>query len=88
MRDGAAPIRRRPVVVVRRPDLAFDVIAVTGTGREPVVWDLFFLIPTGRARMLQADEMPPEQYEATLNWLYDLQARSPFPVKQNASAPA
>ncbi|MEV4787229.1 GT4 family glycosyltransferase PelF [Streptomyces tuirus] len=22
------------------PDLAFDVIAVTGTGREPVVWDL------------------------------------------------
>jgi radical SAM protein with 4Fe4S-binding SPASM domain len=52
---------------------------------EPVCWDLFFLIPTGRARMLEADEMPPEQYEQTLNWLYDLQARSPLTVKQTCA---
>jgi AdoMet-dependent heme synthase len=52
---------------------------------EPVTWDLFFLIPTGRARMMQADEMPPDQYEHTLNWLYDLQATAPFPVKQTCA---
>lgn len=52
---------------------------------EPAAWDLFFLVPTGRARMLQTDEMPPEQYERTLHWLYELQARAPFPVKQTCA---
>lgn len=27
-------------LVTGMPDIAFDVIAVTGTGREPVVWDV------------------------------------------------
>ncbi len=52
---------------------------------EPVCWDLFFLIPTGRAQSLQSEEMPPEQYERTLNWVYDLQLRSPLTVKQTCA---
>ncbi len=52
---------------------------------EPVAWDLFFLVPTGRARALADAEMPPEQYEATLNWLLDLQRTAPLPIKQTCA---
>jgi radical SAM protein with 4Fe4S-binding SPASM domain len=45
-------------------------------------WELFFLVPTGRARGLAGQELPPAEQERVLRWLYRLQRRSPFPVKQ------
>jgi heme b synthase len=33
----------------------------------------FFLVPTGRGRDLNAEELAPEQYEKTLHWVYDKQ---------------
>lgn len=45
-------------------------------------WELFFLVPTGRGRLLAAEELPPARQEQVLRWLYRLQRRSPFPVKQ------
>jgi len=34
----------------------------------------FLLVPTGRGKGLRAEELPPEQYERVLNWVYDKQA--------------
>lgn len=48
-------------------------------------WDLFFLVPTGRARMMAEDEMTPEEYEQVLNWLYDMQRQAPFEIKQTCA---
>ena len=45
-------------------------------------WELFFLVPTGRGRLLASEELAPEEHERVLRWLYRLQAHSPFPVKQ------
>lgn len=45
-------------------------------------WELFFLVPTGRGRLLAGEELPPAEQERVLRWLYRLQRRSPFPVKQ------
>jgi radical SAM protein with 4Fe4S-binding SPASM domain len=45
-------------------------------------WELFFLVPTGRGRLLADQELPPAQQEDVLRWLYRLQRHSPFPVKQ------
>ena len=45
-------------------------------------WELFFLVPTGRGRGLAHEEVPPAEQERVLRWLYRLQRRSPFPVKQ------
>ena len=45
-------------------------------------WELFFLVPTGRGRLLADQELPPEEQERVLRWLYRLQRRSSFPVKQ------
>jgi radical SAM protein with 4Fe4S-binding SPASM domain len=47
-----------------------------------VLWSVFYIVPTGRAR---ARMMPsPERVEATLHELADLAERSPFAVKTTA----
>lgn len=45
-------------------------------------WELFFLVPTGRGRLLAGQELPAAEQERVLRWLYRLQRHSPFPVKQ------
>lgn len=45
--------------------LAIDVGAVA--------FHPFMLVPTGRGKELEAEELPPEEYERTLNWIYDRQ---------------
>lgn len=45
-------------------------------------WELFFLVPTGRARLLQGQELSAGEQERLLRWLYRVQRRSEFPVKQ------
>ena len=38
-----------------------------------VAFHPFFLVPTGRGKGLESVELSPEQYEETLNWIYDKQ---------------
>jgi heme b synthase len=38
-----------------------------------VAFHPFMLVPTGRGKGLEAVEMSPEEYERTLNWVYDKQ---------------
>ncbi|MEI6045359.1 MAG: TIGR04053 family radical SAM/SPASM domain-containing protein [Chloroflexota bacterium] len=47
------------------PDL-FNVVRELGA----MTWSLFFLVPTGRA--VSEDEISPEDYEAVMNFLYDV----------------
>lgn len=42
-------------------------------------WSLFFLISTGRGRTLES--LTPEQGEQCLEWVFDLSATAPFPIK-------
>ncbi len=55
-------------------------------GRSGAVqWDLFFLVPTGRAR---AEEMlSPQEHEEVYQWLYDLSRRVSFRVKTTLGQP-
>jgi heme b synthase len=41
----------------------------------------FLLVPTGRARNLQGQEISPEDYERVLNWVYDMQDKTPILFK-------
>lgn len=34
-------------------------------------WHIFLLVPTGRGKEIEADEIPPQEYENVLNWFYD-----------------
>ncbi len=38
-----------------------------------VAFHPFLLVPTGRGKGLRAEELSPERYESTLNWIYDRQ---------------
>ncbi len=38
-----------------------------------VAFHPFMLVPTGRGKGLKSVELPPEQYEQTLHWIYDKQ---------------
>ncbi len=38
-----------------------------------VAFHPFLLVPTGRGKDLEEQELPPEEYERTLNWVYDKQ---------------
>jgi radical SAM protein with 4Fe4S-binding SPASM domain len=84
LRAGGLPFQINTTVTRRNADrlpLMYELVR----GLEPAAWDLFFLVPTGRARMMRDDEMPPETYEQTLDWLFDLKLRSPLPVKQTCA---
>ncbi|MCL4459964.1 MAG: radical SAM protein [Chloroflexi bacterium] len=38
-----------------------------------VAFHPFMLVPTGRGKEMEAEELPPEEYERTLHWIYDRQ---------------
>lgn len=48
-----------------------------------VLWDVFFVVPTGRAK---TEYMPTSiQFEDMLNWLYDVGNQTPLNVKSSAA---
>lgn len=50
---------------------------------DPIVWDVFFLVPTGRGS--QEDVITPAEHEQVFHWLYDLSFRVPFEIKTTAA---
>jgi heme b synthase len=42
---------------------------------------IFMLVPTGRGREIEDDEIPPEEYERVLNWFYDQRKKVPLQLK-------
>jgi len=60
------------------PDLA-TFVAASGA----MLWDLFFLVPTGRAQ--KDDGISPQQHEQVYRWLYRLSLEAPFEIKTTAA---
>jgi radical SAM protein len=48
-------------------------------GLDPVLWSLFFLVPTGRAT--GEDQLSPIEAERVLNDVFDLSLHAPFDIK-------
>ena len=42
---------------------------------------IFLLVPTGRGKEIEEDEIPPEEYERVLNWFYDQQKQVSIQLK-------
>ena len=47
-------------------------------GLGAVAYHPFLLVPTGRGKELAEQELDPDDYERTLNWIYDAQQSSPL----------
>ncbi|MHB8168956.1 MAG: heme b synthase [Thermoleophilia bacterium] len=58
------------------PDILRLAIEVGAVAFHP-----FLLVPTGRGKELADQELSPEQYEETLNWVYDQRGRLPLNFK-------
>ncbi len=58
-----------------------DLPAIAELARrlDTVLWSVFFLIPTGRARL--QDMLSPEGHEKVLEWLYQLSGNVAFDIK-------
>lgn len=50
---------------------------------NPVMWSLFFLVPTGRGQA--ADMVSPEEHEQVLHWLYDASKDAHFDIRTTAA---
>ncbi|MFQ5976044.1 MAG: SPASM domain-containing protein, partial [Candidatus Hydrothermarchaeales archaeon] len=50
-------------------DKIFDLVIELGA----VAHHIFLLVPTGRGKAIEDEEIPPEEYERVLNWMYDKQ---------------
>jgi radical SAM protein with 4Fe4S-binding SPASM domain len=46
-----------------------------------VAHHIFLLVPTGRGKDLEEQEIPPEEYERTLNWFYEQREKVPIQLK-------
>ncbi|MEA3334218.1 MAG: heme b synthase [Pseudomonadota bacterium] len=46
-----------------------------------VAHHIFLLVPTGRGKELEEQEIPAEEYERTLNWFYDQRDKVPLQLK-------
>ncbi len=58
------------------PDILRLAIEIGAVAFHP-----FLLVPTGRGKELADQELSPEQYEETLNWVYDQRGRLPLNFK-------
>jgi radical SAM protein with 4Fe4S-binding SPASM domain len=65
------------------PELAALVQVVRRS--EAVLWDLFFLVPTGRA--LAEDMLSPQEHEQVFHWLAQLSHESSFGVRTTLGQP-
>lgn len=48
-------------------------------------WHIFFLVPTGRGKEIADEGVPPAKYEATLEWMYEIQHSIPIFVKETCA---
>ncbi len=65
------------------PELA-DLAQVLRRSKA-VLWDLFFLVPTGRA--VTEDMLSPQEHEQVFHWLAQLSRESPFSVRATLGQP-
>lgn len=70
--------------VIRKANIA-DMDAMTSlmTGLGVVFWEVFFLVPMGRAK--PEDVASADEFEAVFHQLYDLSRAAPFDIKATAA---
>lgn len=76
--DGNMPFRINTTVTKHNIDDLSNILELSAK-IGAVEWDVFMLVPTGRGKV--AMEITPNQYETTLQSIYNLSLKSPIPIK-------
>jgi radical SAM protein with 4Fe4S-binding SPASM domain len=81
-REGGLPFQINTTVTRHnRHDLADMVRLAIRLGAA--AWDVFMLVPTGRGKVQM--EVTPEEYEETLQFVYEVSQTAPIPVKMTCA---
>ncbi|MCL5957706.1 MAG: TIGR04053 family radical SAM/SPASM domain-containing protein [Chloroflexi bacterium] len=84
LKNGNLPFQINTTVTqLNLSDLPQMLDLVLKAGAE--AWHIFFLVPTGRGKEIAEEEIPPEKYEATLEWMYETQQNVPILVKETCA---
>jgi heme b synthase len=93
--DGAFESVMQGVAAARKAGLEFQInttVTRLNVNGLPAIFDLaiklgavsfhpFLLVPTGRGRELADQEIPPEEYERVLNWIYEHRSEAGITLK-------
>jgi radical SAM protein len=82
VRDVGLPLQIG-TTVSRRNVHDLPAIAEAVRQADATVWNVFFLVPTGRGQ--QETMLTPDEHENVLHWLADLSDRVPFRVRTTAA---
>ena len=93
--DGAFDSVMKGIEAARATGLEFQVnttVTKLNVNELPAIFDLavnlgaasfhpFLLVPTGRGKELAEQEIPPEEYERILNWIYEHRSQAGVSLK-------
>lgn len=92
---GAFEGAMRGIDAIKQADISFQInttITKRNLGEIPAILEMateigaealhiFLLVPTGRGKELEDEEIPPVEYERVLNWFYDQQKTAKIQLK-------
>jgi len=92
---GAFDAALKGIDMIKKAGISFQInTTITRRNLEemPNIYDLalrigasalhiFLLVPTGRGREIEQEEIPPREYEQVLNWFYDRQKEAEIQLK-------
>ncbi len=92
---GAFEGAMRGIDILKKEEISFQInttITKRNLAEIPGIYDLalelgasalhiFLLVPTGRGEEIEAEEIPPQEYERVLNWFYDKSKGSRIQLK-------
>jgi radical SAM protein with 4Fe4S-binding SPASM domain len=71
-RNAGIDVQINSTITKKNVDMLDDLLQLA-LKEGAVAFHPFMLVPTGRGKGLEAEELPAEKYEETLNWIYDRQ---------------
>jgi heme b synthase len=80
LREAGVPFQIDPTITARNVDEIDDIVdKAIELGAAAV--HIFLLVPTGRGKELEEEEIPPKQYEEVLEWFWKKQQEVPVYLK-------
>lgn len=80
LRDAGVPFQIDPTITARNV-AEIDHIVDMSVELGAAAVHIFLLVPTGRGKELEEEEIPPEEYERVLEWFWEKQQQVPVYLK-------
>lgn len=80
IKDVGLPLQIN-TTITKRNLAEIEEIGALSLAQGAVSYHIFFLVPVGRGKAIEGDEITAEEYETSFNRLYDFKSNSPLHIK-------